>query len=100
MGVQFTEADRKRLEALKEKERQAKQEERNERKRADRYCKTAFGIPAKEVKKKLDDGNYWYGRFSELNGLVERLMTVCGKEPGDFKQYVEWREQKAAEKAG
>ena len=53
MSTTFTEADRKKLEALKAKERQAKQDERNEQKRADTICKKLFGMTAKQVQEKL-----------------------------------------------
>ena len=94
----FTEVDRRRLEALKEKERKAKQAERNEQKRADTMCKKLFGMSAKEVQEKLSDNSYWYDRWNEQQELIKRLMAVAGKQPEDFQQYVEWREQKQAEK--
>ena len=53
--MKFSEADRRRLEALKEKERKAKQEEKNEMRRADTMCKKLFGMTAKEVKEKLSE---------------------------------------------
>lgn len=49
----FTEADRKKLEELKAKERQAKQDARNEAKRNDRVCKSLFGMTVKQVHEKL-----------------------------------------------
>lgn len=99
----FTEADRRRLEALKEKERQARQAERNEEKRADTLCKKLFDMTAREVKDKLDNQtkthDYW-NEYYELKQLVERLCSAMGKTYDEFPQYVEWREQKAAEKTG
>ena len=53
--MKFSEADRRRLEALKEKERRAKQEEKNEMRRADTMCRKLFGMTAKEVKEKLNE---------------------------------------------
>lgn len=95
----FTEADRRRLEALKEKERQAKQDERNERKRADNLCKKLFGMSASDVQKNLSGSNYWWQKYNELNELTERLLDTMQNRPQDFKSYVEWREQKAQESA-
>ena len=50
----FTEADKRRLEALKEKQKQAKQEEQNEKKKVDRWCRKYFGLSFAEVKKLVD----------------------------------------------
>ncbi len=98
----FTEADRKKLEALKAKERQAKQDARNEQKRADSVCKKLFGKTAKQVKDALENPpethDYW-NEYYELKQLVTRLMSVMGKDFDGFQEYVEWREQKAQEKA-
>lgn len=97
----FTEADRKKLEALKEKERKAKQEARNEAKRNDTICKKLFGMTAKQVKDKLENPtetkDYWQ-EYYELKQMVERLMKVMGKDFYDFTQYVEHREQMAHER--
>lgn len=94
----FTEADRKKLEALKEKERQAKQEARNEAKRNDTICKKLFGMTAKQVKDKLENPTKekdWWDEYYSLKTKVERLMAVMGKSFDDFEQYVEHREQMA-----
>ena len=88
----FTEADRRKLEALKEKERKAKQEERNEAKRNDRICKKLFGMTAKEVKDKLEKDDYFHEYFQQ-KALITRLMEVVGKSYYDFEEYVKHREQ-------
>ncbi len=99
----FTEADRKKLEALKEKERQAKQDARNEQKRADNLCKKLFGRTVKEVKDALEnppkapEAHDYFNEYYDLKKLVTRLMKVMGKEYDEFEGYVEWREQKKAE---
>ncbi len=96
----FTEKDRRRLEALKEKERKAKQDEKNEQRRADNMCKKLFGKTAKQVKEELErkpDVGYQMKEYFKLRDLVTRLMRVTGKQYEDFPEYVAWREQKARE---
>lgn len=102
----FTEADRKKLEALKAKERQAKQEARNEAKRNDTLCKKLFGLTVKQVKDSLAGTaetstpvKDWWQEYYDLKCKVERLMTAMGKGMDDFDQYVEYRERMAREKS-
>ncbi len=73
----FTEADRRKLEALKTKERQARQDARNEAKRNDRICTKLFGMTAKQVADRLSAGqteqtNYYE---QELNDIAELYGT-------------------------
>ena len=96
----FTEADRRKLEALKEKERQAKKDARNEQKRADRMCEKLFGMTAKQVQEKLSDDNDRWSIFDAQAQLVGRLMAAMGRRPEDFQRYVEACEKKAVGKAG
>lgn len=96
----FTEADKKKLLELQEKQRKAKAEERNEQKRNDRMCQKLFGMTVKEVTEKLngtDSPRDYWNEYYELKCLVERLCATIHKSYDDFPQYVEWREQKARE---
>ena len=96
----FTEADKKKLLELQEKQRKAKAEERNEQKRNDRMCQKLFGMTVKEVTEKLngtDSPRDYWNEYYELKCLVERLCATIHKSYDDFSQYVEWREQKARE---
>lgn len=96
----FTEADKKKLLELQEKQRKAKAEERNEQKRNDRMCQKLFGMTVKEVTEKLngtDSPRDYWNEYYELKCLVERLCNTIHKSYDDFPQYVEWREQKARE---
>ncbi len=99
--MSFTEKERLRLEALKKKEREAKAEERKEKKRVDDMCKKQFGMTADEVKEALENRsqvhNYW-GEYSELKQLVDRLMDALPNRPESFEKYVHYYEQKRAEK--
>lgn len=52
----FTAADRRRLEALKEKERTARQEEKAQRRKDDAVCKRLFGLTVAQVRERLDAG--------------------------------------------
>ena len=96
----FTEADKKKLLELQEKQRKAKAEERNEQKRNDRMCQKLFGMTVKEVTEKLngtDSPRDYWNEYYELKCLVERLCATIHKSYDDFPQYVEWGEQKARE---
>ena len=96
----FTEADKKKLLELQEKQRKAKAEERNEQKRNDRMCQKLFGMTVKEVTEKLngtDSPHDYFNEYWELKEKVTRLMAITGKSFEDFDGYVEWREQKARE---
>jgi len=93
----FTEADKKKLAELKEKERIAKQQERNEQKRVDRFCQKHFGMTAKQVAEKLKD-SYWYDRYNETKSQIDRLLDALPHRPESFEAYVQYYEQKAANK--
>lgn len=93
----FTEADRRKLEALKEKERKSKQAERNEQKQADRLCKKLFGLTVKQVKDGLEKqtpANDYWNEYHELKTQIERLMDALPHRPESFESYVQFYEKK------
>lgn len=96
----FTEADKKKLLELQEKQRKAKAEERNEQKRNDRMCQKLFGMTVKEVTEKLNGTtqDYW-SQYYECKSLIERFQKLKGKEYNleDFENYINYLEQKANE---
>lgn len=47
--------------------------------------------------KYIGGGYDWYDDYHTLKDLVDRLCAVIGKDPSEFEQYVEWREQKSQE---
>ena len=52
--MKFSDADKEKLEALKEKKAQASKDARNERKRHDRLCKKLFGYTVAQVRELLE----------------------------------------------
>lgn len=101
----FTEADKRKLEALKEKQKQAKQIERNEQKTFNKLCQKYFNLTSKEIEKLIKNptensskSNEFFEKYWTLQKQVERLMVCMNKQPNQFEQYVEYREKMAAEK--
>lgn len=54
------------------------------------------------IKENQEPAYNWFDEYNELNQLCERLMIVANREytVDNFRQYVEWREQKKIEQAG
>ena len=95
--MSFTEADKRRLEALKQKEKEARAEARNEKKRDDRTCKKLFGMTAAEVSKKLSTPTQIPEKYLTMEKQINRLMSALPHRPESFEEYVQYYEHKHAD---
>lgn len=86
----FTEADRKKLLELQEKQRKAKAEERNQKKRDDRTCDRLFGMNSQGVKDALSERE-------SLKNSVQRFCKTKNIPYDKFNEYIDDMEQRSVQ---
>ena len=88
MAKQFTEADARKLAELKDRQRQAKIDERNEKRKQERVVKNLFGMTINEVNECI-----------KCRSLIEEFQNIYGEEYSlnRFEKFVNSNKKKQAE---